>query len=163
MSRKDRVRIDTEAVADFEQRSRAAAVEALREIDPDITDEEIARRLAKAGPVLIGVRGRRLSRQNIPPVERRTVSTDAEGIDRMNRWLPGAAIHGGRTDERQTRLGEYRRGILAMADDQYQQPQITARAVLRRIHRTGSESQLWSDVSTVGGWRRFRANVLSGR
>lgn len=73
---------------------------------------------------------------------------------------------GGRPNEAAGRLADYRSAILALGRDKgYRPGQITARLVLQRLHRTGSEAQLRKDVAPhdIGGWRAFRAEVLRGQ
>ncbi len=73
---------------------------------------------------------------------------------------------GGRPSQAADRLADYRSAILALGRDKgYRPGQITARLVLLRLHRTGSEAQLRKDVAPhdIGGWRAFRAEVLRGQ
>jgi hypothetical protein len=90
---------------------------------------------------------------------------DPRGLARLSRHLPGGANRGGRTKEVGDRLADYRTAILALAAEGYTPAQITARRVLGRVHRTGSDAQLWKDVGDpdVGGWRAFRADVLGSQ
>lgn len=93
---KDRQKVNPAAAAEFEARARAAAAAELRKLDPEITEAEITERLARASGTIVGARVRGLSSGMFPKVERITASSDAHGIAKVNRWLPGAAVHGGR-------------------------------------------------------------------
>jgi len=66
--------------------------------------------------------------------------------------LPSA----GRGSERGARVATYRTTILAMKGAGWSESRITAETVLRRLGRTGDQSQLRDDT---GGWVAFRRNV----
>lgn len=143
---------------------RAAVERAMR--DDGASDADIAAALARIGHSVavygrVRVRGRP-GRQNVKQ-DGGAVPLTPAGIAQLARLLPGGANRGGRTDERAGRLAEYRAAIAALADAGYSPGQTTARLVLERIHRTGSESQLREDVAAVGGWKAFRAEALRGR
>ena len=134
---------------------------------PEPTDAELAEWLAEhARPVLVAARGRerRSAGKRTTEIETRSAKT-ADEVAALARWLPGGANRGGRTSEHAARLADYRTAILALSREGYGAAQITATEVLRRLHRTGSESQLRKDVSDpdVGGWKAFRLRSLRER
>jgi hypothetical protein len=65
--------------------------------------------------------------------------------------------------EEEQRLASYRTAILALHDRGYSEGQITAQQIVKHLHRTGSESQLYADVSGVGGLKLFRKETLRSR
>lgn len=127
--------------------------------DGDASDEEL---LSHARPVVVAAIGRvHVDRRGLhvtPPRVRR-----ASTPDELSALARSFANRGGRTDDSEGRLASYRVAILALADKGYATAAITAGEILKAVHRVGSESQLYADVSTEGGLKAFRAEVLRSR
>lgn len=84
--------------------------------------------------------------------------TYGERLLRDGRLLIGRARVGvGRPSEREDRIAAYRTTILALRKSGWSESKITAVAVLKRLGRTGDDSQLRGDV---GGWAAYRARIL---
>ncbi len=95
-----RPKVDPAAVADFERRAREATAAYLRELDPDITDAEIAERLGHARGSILAARPHVPRGQVFPTVKTTHEPATREGAANVNRWL-GA---GGRPSEQPRRI-----------------------------------------------------------
>lgn len=86
-------------LAAFGDRAREAAARALREDDPDLSDERIAEILQHAGPAQLVWASRRERTEGSVrrTVEDHGVATTPEELAILRRRLPGGASRGGRT------------------------------------------------------------------
>jgi len=90
--------VDPARVAAFVEQSREAATQALREDDPDLTDDQILEILARAEPRVVAVRlrDRRQRGTGSLDVKKRAVAPTPKGLAGLSRFLPGGANQGGR-------------------------------------------------------------------
>lgn len=117
---------DPDEVAAFGRRAREAAERALREDDPEISDERIAEILQNAGPprVIWASRRERRNGTERTTVEDHGVATTPDELARLRRRLPGGANRGGRAP-----------GTNAVDDAGGDEAVRTIVAELRRNHR----------------------------
>ena len=151
---------DPSQIAAFTDRVR----EGLRREYPEATEDEIAEWMANGRPATVWatIRERRDGSRVTTAYDHGTARSPEE-LAALRRRLPGGANRGGRTDERERRLADYRAAILALTEAGYREAAITARAIVDKLNRTGSEAQLRKDLAAVGGLKQFRQEVLRSR